>query len=487
MQSREIAKLKKAFDRGDFPQHLDWIEIQGIRGWTGERIEFKFPIVCISGENGVGKSTILQSIAASFQPKDDSQKNFYASAFFPDTAWEKITGAIIRGEVKRGTDRVGYSIRRPTERWLGNPERIRRDVVLVDLRRVQPLYSKIGYQKIAAGATREVSNREYSPELLERLKNVVGKSYAKAKMGTTDVSADREVPVVEVNGVSYSGFHQGAGETTIVELLSTDIPKYAIVVIDEVETSLHPRAQRRLIRDLADYAREKHVQFILTTHSPFVMEELPPEARIHILLSEGKRIVVSGVSPEFALSKMDDARHPELDVYVEDDKAKILVEEIIQAKSRDHLLRMDVLAYGSASVGKSLGMMRSQSRFKSPTVVVLDGDQDPADGCVLLPGGDAPERVVFECLSRSGWPDVALRIERSHSDLVDAANAAMTLTNHHDWVRHVADKVVVGGNELWRAMCRSYIAIENGAEFVALVDAIQTEFADDRKMGSDQH
>jgi len=479
MKSREIAKLKKAFDRGDFPQHLDWIEIQGIRGWTGERIEFKFPIVCISGENGVGKSTILQSIAASFQPKSDNQNNFYASGFFPDTAWEKISGAVIRGEVKRGTTRVPYSIRRPTERWLGNPERMKRDVVLVDLRRVQPLYAKIGYQKIAAGATREVSNREYSPELLERLKNVVGKSYARAKMGTTDVSADREVPVVEVNGVSYSGFHQGAGETTIVELLSTDIPKYSIVVIDEVETSLHPRAQRRLIRDLADYSREKHVQFILTTHSPFVMDELPPEARIHILLSEGKRVVVSGASPEFALSKMDDERHPELDVYVEDDKAKILVEEIVQAKSREYLLRMDVLPYGSASVGKSLGVMLAQSRFKKPTLVILDGDQDPADGCVLLPGEDAPERIVFDCLSKAGWPNVASRIERSHSDLVDAASAAMTLPNHHDWVRHVADKVVVGGNELWRAMCRAYIALEQESEFAVLVEAIQSALTEE--------
>lgn len=479
MQSREIAKLKKAFDRGDFPQHLEWIEIDGIRGWNGERIEFKFPIVCISGENGVGKSTILQSIAASFQPRDENQKNFYASSFFPDTAWEKISGAIIRGEVKRGTTRTPYSIRRPTERWLGNPERIKRDVVLVDLRRVQPLYAKVGYQKIAAGATREVSNREYSPELLERLRNVVGKSYVKAKMGTTDVSADREVPVVEVNGVSYSGFHQGAGETTIVELLSTDIPKYSIVVIDEVETSLHPRAQRRLIRDLADYSREKHVQFILTTHSPFVMDELPSEARIHILLSEGKRVVVSGVSPEFALSKMDDERHPELDIYVEDDKARILVEEIIQAKSRDNLLRIDVLPYGSASVGKSLGIMLHQSRFKKPTIVILDGDQDPAQGCILLPGGDAPERVIFDCLSALEWPKIASRIERSHSELVDAACTAMTLHDHHDWVRHVADKVVIGGNELWRAMCRSYIATEPDNKFTEIVEAIQSALTEE--------
>lgn len=73
----------------------------------------------------------------------------------------------------------------------------------------------------------------------------------------------------------YSGFHQGAGETTITEFLQSDIPKYSLVLIDEIETSLHPRAQRRLIRDLADRCRELDAQVVLTTRSPYVLDELP--------------------------------------------------------------------------------------------------------------------------------------------------------------------------------------------------------------------
>lgn len=476
MESREVAKLKKAYERGDFPQHLEWIEINAIRGWKGERIQFNFPIVAISGENGVGKSTILQSIAASFQPRTAGSPGFYASGFFPDTPWESVTGATIKGEVKRGPDRITYSIRRPTERWLGNPERIQRDVVLVDLRRVQPLYARVGFQKIAAKKVREKSNRAYSAATLERLKNVVGKLYTSAKMGLTDASEGREVPVVEVNGSTYSGFHQGAGEATIVELLSTAIPKYAIVVIDEIETSLHPRAQRRLIRDLADFARENFVQFVVTTHSPYVLDELPPEARVHVLPTNEGRIVMSGVSPEFALSKMDDERHPELDIYVEDERAKILVEEVIQKHLRDYLLRVDTLPYGAASVGKALGQMKAQNRFKRKTLVVLDADQDTAPGCILLPGDDAPERVIFKTLSDNRWEGVATRIDRSHSDLVDLATAAMTLPDHHDWIRHVADGIVIGGNELWRAMVKAYLAREPEASFRVLLDAIQAEF-----------
>jgi len=78
----------------------------------------------------------------------------------------------------------------------------------------------------------------------------------------------------------YSGFHQGAGETTVAELLEADLPQYSLVLIDEIESSLHPRAQRRLLRDLAERCRERQLQIILTTHSPYILEELPAEARL---------------------------------------------------------------------------------------------------------------------------------------------------------------------------------------------------------------
>ena len=148
----------------------------------------------------------------------------------------------------------------------------------------------------------------------------------------------------------------------------------------------------------------------------------------------------------------------------------------IQKHLRDYLLRVDTLPYGAASVGKALGQMKAQNRFKRKTLVVLDADQDTAPGCILLPGDDAPGRVIFKTLSDNRWEGVATRIDRSHSDLVDLATAAMTLPDHHDWIRHVADGIVIGGNELWRAMVKAYLAREPEASFRVLLDAIQAEF-----------
>lgn len=100
--SREVRRLERAWqNESAWPKRLEWIEIDNIRGWTGQRIRLPFPIVAISGENGSGKSTIIQACAAVYQKHQSTgsvkQKGTkYASDFFPSTFWDEITGASIR-------------------------------------------------------------------------------------------------------------------------------------------------------------------------------------------------------------------------------------------------------------------------------------------------------------------------------------------------------------------------------------------------------
>jgi predicted ATPase len=454
--SREIRKLENNWNNGQFAKHLEYLEIDNIRGWAGQRVEFKFPIVAIVGENGLGKSTILQAAAAIYGPPT-GENGYFASTFFPDTAWDKLLNVEIRASVKEGNTSRNISVRKPTNRWRGIESRRIRTVRFLDLKRILPIYSKTGYSRLAKGHLTEASSVNFDVNNLGRLSSIVGKNYTLAKQAITNLDAVRTIPVLQTSGSEYSGFHQGAGETTIAELLALDIPNYSFVLIDEIETSLHPRAQRRLVRDLAEVSRLKNVQFILTTHSPYILNELPIYARIQILNDLGNKRVVHGVSAEFALSQMDEENHPELDIYVEDISAKILLEEIIAHTDLALLTRVQIIPYGAANVGKALGLMKHQQRFPKPTLVFLDGDQDVSDGCLILPGNDAPERVLFDELDSAAWPDVAANISRSHADLVNYAQNAMTLPDHHDWIKSVADNIISGGNDLWRAFCRSWV------------------------------
>jgi predicted ATPase len=453
--SNEIRRLSAKWQTGTgWPKRLEWLEIDEIRGWNRQRFDLRYPIMAVVGENGLGKSSLLQAAASVY--RTPGKKPRFASDFFPDTAWEQIKRASIRYSFRQGNDSTVASIRKPGERWRGNPERPQRHVEYIDLSRIQPIAARIGYTKLVKSNHTEVSANLFDEARLNRFSEVMGRKYDFAKMALTNVDSHREVPVLSLQKNPYSGFHQGAGEIMVAELLRVDLPQYSIVLIDEIESSLHPRTQRRMIRDLADKCREREWQVILTTHSSFILSELPPEARAYIMQIGEERNIIYGVSPEFAMTKMDDVAQPECDLYVEDPRAQTMLTEILFERGQELVQRCQIIPYGAASVGQALGLMVSQGRFPRPSRVFLDGDQASAPGCISLPGDDAPERVVFEAIRSRGWHGISQRVGRAYSLVGDACSRAMAVGDHHEWVADAATKLSLTGDILWQAMCAEW-------------------------------
>ena len=83
--------------------------------------------MAIVGENGSGKSTILHSATAIYTPTNTPKEllkgSQFASDFFPNTAWDKITGAEIKYQGREGDRPISGIIRKPTKQWLGNATR----------------------------------------------------------------------------------------------------------------------------------------------------------------------------------------------------------------------------------------------------------------------------------------------------------------------------------------------------------------------------
>jgi hypothetical protein len=168
---------------------------------------------------------------------------------------------------------------------------------------------------------------------------------------------------------------------------------------------------------------------------------------------------MTGVSPELAMTRMDEYPHPECEIYIEDERAKTFLREILVAHSKGLIERCSMIPFGSANVGRALGMMVSQGRFPRPSCVYLDGDQAESVGCLLLPGGDAPEVVVFSELQAKNWGSIDKRTGRLFADVADACSQAMALTDHHDWIKSAASKLVLPGEILWQAMCAEWALI----------------------------
>lgn len=453
----EVRRLQKKWSsKQGWPKRLNWLEIDNMRGWEKQRVTFDFPIVAVIGENGSGKSTVLQAAACAYQ---NDVRTYYPTEFFPDTAWDDFRDVKIHYGYSEGTNNFDKSLRKPTTRWLGQTERPVRIVKYDDLNRIQPVGARVGYARIAKSIHTEQSSKPFDADKLQRLSFVMGQEYKAARMALSNIDDQREVPVLAENDFQYSGYHQGSGQITVSELMRVELPKYSLVLIDEIESSLHPRAQRRLIRDLAEQCRLQECQIILTTHSPYVIDELPLEARLCILkTSDGNKAIkqiVSGISPEFAMTKMDDNVYPECDVYVEDEAAKVFLEEILARYGEDVIHRCAVIPFGGVNVGLSLGTMVANKRFRRPSCVFLDGDSEPGLGCNVLPGGDAPEQVVFKGLRAKNWADLWVSLNRDTSLVHDACTNAMTL-DHHEWVKFAANHMRYGADALWRSMCAEW-------------------------------
>jgi len=50
MDFQEVNTICEQFQAGQWPQFLQAVSIDGLRGWAGQSVEFKFPVIAVVGE-----------------------------------------------------------------------------------------------------------------------------------------------------------------------------------------------------------------------------------------------------------------------------------------------------------------------------------------------------------------------------------------------------------------------------------------------------
>jgi len=451
---KEINKIRAKMASNPWPKYLQSIEINGIRGWNGEEIRFGFPVTVIAGENGAGKSTIIKAAACAYGSPEGKKKTYYPSAFFPDTPWERITGARIKYKIYEGGNVRDFAYGKKTERWRPSGKKRIRNVIIQDISRTLPLDATVGYAKIAKQSVNEVSSSMLSEELTKYYSSIIGRKYAEAKFSISDIDRKREVGVVSLSGTEISQFHQGAGEDATLDLLSIlqDIPDTSLVIIDEVEASLHPRSQRRLIHFLLWLSRTKQIQVILTTHSPYVLEELPPDARVLVERKTSGIEVLYNISPNFALNRMDDIDAPELYIFTEDNEALILSKTILQNSGVD-VTRISFIDIGASNIVNAIAAATSNERFPVKALAIVDADTEPQNGAIKLPGEYCPEKQIILDIRSEATENLASRLELSEASIISAIDDTVIIQEQHDWPENLAKLLGQTVSYIWQTMC----------------------------------
>jgi hypothetical protein len=166
----------------------------------------------------------------------------------------------------------------------------------------------------------------------------------------------------------------GSGEDVACQLVRIvhRLPKGGLLVIEEIETGLHPAAQRNLIRFLLELCWEKHLQIICSSPSQCVLECVPADARIHLVRHGSTLQPRYRVSVSEAISEMAEFPVSELSVYVEDECTRHLVLKALPASIRQ---RVRVTTCGSwEDVIRFLAMVRRDPSL-GHVAGILDGER----------------------------------------------------------------------------------------------------------------
>lgn len=106
----------------------------------------------------------------------------------------------------------------------------------------------------------------------------------------------------EVNGVLKTQplTRSGSGVVSAVYLagrLLSSSGHQTVGFIDEPETGLHPKLQVRFLKLLRELSEDFEIQWIVSTHSPFIMKNLKDKDRLYLVQHNGSETIARAIEP----------------------------------------------------------------------------------------------------------------------------------------------------------------------------------------------
>ncbi len=195
-----------------------------------------------------------------------------------------------------------------------------------------------------------------------------------------------------------------------------------ILAIDELDTTLYPASQLKLVEALRKFSTKYSIQVIFTTHSLTILKEvclhqenphISNQIKVIYLQKEDINVkAIEGVTYEAIKQKLNVKLSPKqkrkkVNVYTEDKEGEIFAKALLKR-------RASILQFVSCTMGCSNYLELAKKNidgFKYPnSIIVLDGDvRTEASNMrklknfkhfLLLPGNESPERLLAKFLHK---------------------------------------------------------------------------------------
>ena len=425
--------------RGDA---LTEVRVRELRGVRDLRLPFGYPVSVLAGPNGCGKSTVLFACACAYDVPEPGSRDLAPDSLFPDFS-SRQPGVSSdgrrpttiefhyrhRGEPVSMTWTRGRSWKRGFPNGDGRqPERP------VHLRTLANLTNPSEVRGVLRLGREPVETETLPDDLLTFAHRILPWRYRNLTLVSGPAN---DLLFAEMEGpgeAGYSEFHMSSGERSVLRI-SKDVSRLAnaLVLIDEIDTGLHPYTQQQAMLELQRRALRQNLQIVVATHSPVVLDSVPPEARIFLDRDESTGQVRRAPPHRDVFRKALYGRSGDrLFILCEDAVAEGVIRGVLD------VLNVELgLLHGDVVIGRDTGRdefrnhVRTLAKFHklSDFVLVLDGDSRALEAklqaiaeqrghaaqLLFLPGDGPPEPWLWNAL-RKRPDDYAARLGLSAAD-----------------------------------------------------------------------
>ena len=401
------------------------LELTDFRQFKGQEIVIGNHLTAIAGMNGTGKSTILGLLANSSQLmkfKTYAEKSFkadFAELFAGDAKFDKSgqTALLIyhddgeRRECKfrtawqNGNKRFRVIPNRKKPDGRRSEAKLELPVIYLGLSRLYPV-GEAKSEEFSAKKLRwrEEKDEEWFVDNYKHILNIEDNLTSVGRLGLSNVSSKAGVGVAtqDYGPATNSSGQDNLGQILLAILSLRNLKKKrndswngGLLIIDEIDATLHPAAKLKLLDLLQDESKRNGFQTIFTTHSADMLKSLseknqhnnsdePGNIEVAYLTNANDRLVVKRnptwqtIRNDLYIKAAAPSEVEKIPVFTEDNEAVWLATNIIkeiQPELLKHLSFLDV------SIGKDelMKLYKNDFEYIKDHIVLFDGDVTKAE------------------------------------------------------------------------------------------------------------
>ncbi|MGN1224031.1 MAG: ATP-dependent nuclease [Ruminococcus sp.] len=353
-----------------YTNYIDSLIFNDCNGFT-DTVKLEPGITAICGLNGVGKSSVISSIAKLLGIPDDSV--IRKSKFHGEIKAQMIINGKEIPNISEDSTAIENGLNSELVRYIDS------DLAIDCIK----YWEQDNIEELIA------SEEEYkfNAEQIEAVNQIIGKNYDECTAYVIEDSGQSFTPVyfkIRTDKVEYGSQEMGIGEHFLLYLyyiLISQIEKNSILIIEEPESYISIHSQKKLLNYVAKTIVEKNLSVLLTTHSPFILSQIQPK-NIRIITNRHGKMQIQIPNASDATDKLLGMEYRKIindenkiaTLFVEDYAARLFLASILKHEALELYNKVDIVSLNGESDITTI-LKFDIGEYMSHTIVgVYDGD-----------------------------------------------------------------------------------------------------------------